>query len=172
MSAAPQGRLKLPREIEATPEQNDAISKVLAESEGPLWEGGRLRVARLPLSPTIEDALLQALNFRKLERGLEQAEKILGAEQKGLLAVQAKQGAAPAQRVSRLLVIARDGAERFNRACESLLARHSDRVLGMLVDVDSERLGLALFGPGKAVKALLVTDRDAVTRILRSLIKK
>ena len=171
MTQSPEKRLKLPREIEAEPAQHDAISRLLAENESLLWEGGRLRVTQTALTPTIEDELARALHFRKLERGLEQAEKILGAEKKGLLATQAKQGAAPAHRVSRLLLIANDGAERFYRACESLLAQHSDRVLGIRLDVGSDRLGLQLFGPGKPVKALLVTDRDAVTRVLRTLIK-
>jgi len=160
--------LKLPRHVEADP-RHEAIEKALRDKQLPLWEKGILHVARVEFSPALENALLGAFRARQLERGLEKIEKVLDQEKKGLEALSKKQGTAPAQRVSRILLVANDGAERFNRACESTTLRHSDRVLCVVVEAPAARLGEKLFGPEKGVKAVLVSDREAVTHVLFSL---
>jgi hypothetical protein len=113
--------------------------------------------------------LLQARNFRGMELGLENIDKILLNEKKGLSALFEKQGTAPPLRISRLLIAANDGSERFYRACEKTVLTHSNRLLFLCVDVPSVRLGEKLFGADRSVKAILVSDKDGVSNILLSL---
>ena len=161
--------LKLPRAVESDP-RCAAIQGLLSKEVRPIWEKSQLLITQIPLQPNFEKALLRAAAFKHLEPGLEQIEKILRREKKGIQAVQEKQGTAPANRLSRILVFANDGSERFYRDCERLLQHHGERVLGLLVDVPSVRLGMELFGADKQIKAVLVTDRDAVTDVLFSLV--
>lgn len=163
--------LKLPRKLVAHP-QHDALEKLLTQDRRPLWENGTIQVVNVEFTPALEDILLKAQQFRQLVHGLERIDQILSSEQKGLLALHEKQGTAPVNRVSRVLLISNDGAERFYRACESTLLHHGDRVLGLYVNADSARMGHKLFGPARSVKALLVSDREAVTHVLLSLLER
>jgi hypothetical protein len=162
---------KLPRKIEALPE-HEALKELLSQDRRLLWEKGTLETPAVRWSPALEQALVKTLGFKQLERGLERIEQVLSYEKKGLVALQKKQGTPPANRVSRVLLIANDGAERFYRACESTLLHHQDRVMGLLLDVDSAELGRNLFGPEKPVKALLVSDKEAVVHVLLSLLRQ
>ena len=162
--------LKLPRKIEADP-RHQAVEQFLLNNRQPLWEKGTLLVPHLAFSPSLETALIRALDFNHLERGLEHIEETLEREKKGLVALREKQGTSPVNRVSRLLIIANDGTERFYRACETTLLHHSDRLLCLHVDASSTRLAENIFGTDKVLKALLVSDRDVVTHVLFSLIK-
>lgn len=161
--------LKLPRKIEAHP-QHETLKELLAQNQRLLWESGTVQVPVIRFNAALEKTLAQALAFQQLERGLERIEQVLNSEKKGLVALQEKQGTPPANRVSRILLITNDGAERFYRACESTLLHHQDRVLGLWLDTDSSQLGFKLFGPEKPVKALLVSDKEAVVHVLLSLL--
>jgi hypothetical protein len=160
---------RLPRKIEALPEC-EALKDLLSQHRRLLWENGTVEVPSVYWSAELEQALVRALGFKQLERGLERIEQVLGYEKKGLVALQEKQGAPSANRVSRVLLIANDGAERFYRACESALLHHQDRVLGLLLDINSTELGHKLYGPEKSVKALLVSDKEASVHVLLSLL--
>ncbi|MBA2322190.1 MAG: hypothetical protein H0V89_13680 [Deltaproteobacteria bacterium] len=160
--------MKLPREIEANP-RHAAIAAVLARDARALWSDGTLAVAHVPLDAPLEAALVAASNARQLQRGLERIEQVLEGEQRGLDALHEKQGTAPANRASRLLLAADEGSERFYRLVERLLLRHGDRLLGLRVEASPARLSQAIFGRDLLVKAVLVSDRDGVTSVLRSL---
>jgi hypothetical protein len=157
---------RLPRAIEIDPHRA-AIEAALARDARPLWPGGTLPVAHVPVEPSFERALAAAQEAHQLARGLEQAEALLASEQKGLDALRERQGTALADRTSRLLVVASDGSERFYRQVERLLLRHADRLLGLRLEAPFEQL--ALFGREALVRAVLVTDRDGVTDVLRAL---
>ena len=73
------------------------------------------------------------------------------------------------QRVSRLLVLADDGSERFHRRVESLLRRHAPRVLALRVSADQDALGRLLFGRDQVARLLLVEHKDAVSAVLVAL---
>lgn len=161
--------LKLPRQVEADP-RHEALKQLLAKDLRPLWEKSPFQVAHISFTPKLEEALLKALNFKQIEPGLEHINQILGNEKNGLSAQQKKDGAAPSFRLSRLLIIANDGSERFYRSCESTLMNHGDRVLILAVGVPSSRLSQNLYGPEKAIKALMVSEREAVSNVLFSLI--
>lgn len=162
-----QPKLKWPRAIEADPSL-EQLETLFNKNQAILWNEGSVKVAKVALTPEFEKALMSMNGLKQLERGLENIEGILSSEKKGIDAQVTKQGMAPANRMSRLLVIANGGSERFYRGCERLLIDHSDRLLGVRVDVSSaiERL----YGPDALAKALLISHRDAVTRALWALI--
>lgn len=161
--------LKLPRKVENDP-RHEPIEKLLKQNLRPLWEKITISVPHIQFLPPLEEVLTRALSYKQLERGLEHIDQILNSEKKGLDALRQKQKTAPANRVSRLLLIANDGTERFYRACETTLIRHSDRVLCLHLDVPSARLSRNLFGEAQLVKSLLVSDREAVAHVLFSLL--
>lgn len=159
---------KLPRALETDPHR-DAIERALSHDLKPLWGEGTAKVAHLPLTPALAAALAYAGKADHLARGLEKAEQTLVREAKGLQAARDKDGSAPADRISRLLVLANDGAERFYRDAEQLLRHHADRLVVLRLDATSAELGAQVFGEGKVAKALLVADKDAVGRVLVAL---
>jgi hypothetical protein len=160
--------LKLPREIENDPRQS-ALVQVLENDKRLLWTGGTLPVAQVGFSSAFELSLVDALRGRAVERGLENIDQVLDREAKGLLAGREKQKTPVPNRISRLLIVANDGSERFYRQFEATLKRHADRVLALRVDVPSSRFSEKLFGADKLVKVLLVSDREAVAKVLLSL---
>jgi hypothetical protein len=163
--------LKLPRAVEADPRKG-AIQELLKKDLRPLWEKSSLQIAHTPLWPSLEKSLKTLLHRRQLERGLERIEVLLNNEQKGLQALQKKQGTPPSQRVSRLFLVSNDGSERFYRACEKILLQHRDRVLMICIDEASSKLTQELMGDSnKILKALLVSGRDAVSNVLYSLVE-
>ena len=162
--------LKLTRAVEADP-RHPAIEILLKGDCKPLWEKSSVKVAHIPLFPALGDVLRVLLGRKQVERGLERIEKLLEIEKKGLLAVQQKHSTAQVQRVSRLLLVANDGSERFYRSCEKLLLQHRERVLMVCVDEPSSRFAQVFLGEkDKTLKAILVSDRDAVTSTLFALV--
>lgn len=165
---------RLPRAVEADP-RCDALRRWLVEHARPLRDGGEWRVAWAPLTGALAAALRSARSTGRLVRGLESIAPTLEAEARGQrladerLAVE--RGDAPrAARISRLLVLSNDGADRFHRQVESLLRRHGDRVLALRVDASAEELGALLFGPGHLARAVLIEHRDAVATALLALV--
>ncbi len=161
----------LPRAVESDP-RHKAIEMLLKGDCKPLWEKSSLKVALIPLFPSLEACLKALLGRKHVERGLERIEQVLGNEQKGLLALQEKQGGTPSHRVSRLLILSNDGSERFYRSCEKLLLQHKNRVLLLILNEPSTRLAeIFLKEKDKTLKAILVSDRDAVSSALVSLVE-
>lgn len=160
--------LKLPRKTELDP-KFEAITKILTESKKPLWEKSPYRVSELPWTPGVERVLANALLSRKIELGIETIERVLGQQKRGLDAMLAKQGAASAHRVSRLLITSNDGSERLFRSCESILTKHGDRVLMLRFNVPAARMGEKIFGPDRGIKAMLVSDREHVENVLSAM---
>ncbi|HPS93658.1 MAG TPA: hypothetical protein PK600_04270, partial [Deltaproteobacteria bacterium] len=131
-----------------------------------LWPGGAVEVPVAVLSPELEAALRNAYRAGRVVRGLENAEKRLALEERGLCLADRKSAVERGVRVSRLLMLADDGAERFYRNVESLLRRHGPRILAVRLDVDAATLGELLFGPGRLARLLMLEHKDAVTEVL------
>ncbi|HEU4408597.1 MAG TPA: hypothetical protein VFS43_25270 [Polyangiaceae bacterium] len=162
-------RAKLPRALEADP-RAPAVTAALEASARPLWAQGTIAVAHLPLTEVLSRALAGSGRRGALAQGLETIETRLANEQRGLDALQAKPGAQPgAPRISRLLVLANDGSQRFYRDAESLLRRYEARLLGLRLDVGGDDLGAAALGRNALARALLIDDREAVTAVLLAL---
>src|SRR5690606_6499212 len=104
-----------------------------------------------------------------LVRGLEGAERALEAEERGLRLAAQRSAGPHGARVSRLLLLADDGAERFYRRAESLLRRHAPRLLAVRLAADEAALGESRFGPGRAAGAVLLERKGAVVGALAAL---
>jgi hypothetical protein len=160
--------LRLPKAVEADP-RAAALRARLRKDARPLWREGELRVARAPLDDALAAALRGAKRAGQLLRGFEAAEEALAAEEKGQRAADREAGAPRGARVSRLLLLSDDGAERFYRHAEALLEHHAPRVLGLRLRTDAETLGALLFGEGRLARAVLLAHKDAVAAVLLAL---
>lgn len=153
--------LRLPRQLESDP-QCASIRAALAADRCALWRDGTVAVPVLALSDPLKDALRTVLGRGQLQRGLETALAALEADRLGLTAERG-------ERISRLLLVASDGAERFYRQVERALTTHAPRVLACRLEVDSATLGELLYGRATAVKLVMADHKDAVSAILRAL---
>ena len=161
--------IHLPRPVEEDP-RGDKVLHLLSANTRPLWPGSAIALASVRLTPSLGDALKSAHNAGQLVRGLELAENRLAREQRGLSIADQKAGHSRGERVSRLLLLADDGAQRFYRNVESLLRRHSPRVLAVLLESDSATLGELLYGTGSLARLLLLEHKEAVSHVLLSMI--
>jgi hypothetical protein len=166
---APKGSTApLPREIEADP-GHDAIQARLAAETRRLWVGGHALVPVLPLGSALADALAVAHRDGQLVLGLERAEKALEAERRGLALTARRSGVTPGARVSRLLLVTNDGADRLYRHIERLGVTHAPRVLVAMLAADAATVGRITAGREAAVKVVLVQHKQAVAALLRAL---
>ena len=159
--------LRLPRQVEDEPIAERLASQLAAHAR-PLWVGSKLRVAQAGVAP-LEGVLRNAFTAGYIVRGLEGAERALAAEERGLSRVDRKTGVERGRRVSRLIVLADDAAERFYRNVEALLHRHAPRVLALRLSADEHVLGQLLFGPDQVARLVLVEHKDAVSEVLLAL---
>lgn len=164
------GQAPLPREIEADP-CHDAVQAALAANTRLLRPGGTLIAAVVPLTDALRRALGEAGTTHRLRRGLEAAADALDAERRGLASLPPQEARRHGGRVSRLLVVANDGAERFYRQVERLVAAHAPRVLTCIVDCDGATLGALLYEPDAVAKLVLVEHKTVVAAVLRALAK-
>lgn len=155
--------LRLPRSVESDPCHDD-ILRALAARTNTLWSGGMLAVAVVPLTEPLRSVLQAPVTAGMLQRGLEAAVATLAAEQRGLDALPPGQG----RRVSRVLLVTNDGAERFYRQVERLALTYAPRVLVCMVDCDSSELGRILCGSDAVAKLVLTGHKTAAASILRA----
>lgn len=157
--------LRLPRLVESDP-RGPEVSRILTTGTRPLRQGGDLEVAVVTLGPEMVSALRLAQSAGQVVRGLESAERLLAAEARGLGLADRSGGAPRGGRVSRLLVLADDGAERFYRRVETLLRRHGRRLLAVRLEADAVELGGAIFGQGRLARLLMLRHKEAVSEFL------
>ena len=160
--------LRLPRLVEADPRGQELLSGLTSHVR-PLWPGGKIKVPTVAFNPALVEVLRIAHRAGQLVRSLENAERRLATEGRGLGLVDQKSGVSRGERVSRLLVLADNGAERFYRHVEKLLRQHGPRVMALRLDVKAETLGQMLFGPGHRVLLLLLDHKEAVSAMLLAL---
>jgi hypothetical protein len=159
------GAVRLPKGVEADRRGAQLLLDLSAHTE-PLWSASAMRVPVARMSDALSAALKSAYSANRVVRGLEGAQQTLAAEERGLRIADRQSGAPRGVRVSRLLILASDGAERFYRQVESLLRRHGPRVLAVRVAIDAESLGALLFGPGRRARLLMLEHKDAVAAVL------
>jgi hypothetical protein len=164
------GNLRLPKLVEADSRAQELIHGLTAHAR-PLWPGGKIMVPSIVFNPALAEVLRNAHNSGQLVRSLEGAERKLAAEGRGLDLVDQKGGVSRGERVSRLLVLADNGSERFYRQVEKLLRQHGPRVLALRLDVEAEILGQMIFGPGQRVLLLQLDHKEAVSAVLLALVK-
>jgi len=159
---------RFPRGVEEDPRCERLAAELVSRGQR-LWPGGRLRVARAEFDRKLEAALSSAFASGLIVRGFEEADRALDAEARGLAQVDRRTGAPRGRRVSRLLVLSDDGAERFYRSVESLLVKHAPRVLALRLAVDQHALGERVFGPDQVARLLLIERKQAVSELLLAL---
>jgi hypothetical protein len=155
-------------------EESEAGKKVYARLKShrrAIYPGNDFIVSSYPVSQEIMNALYSARRSGFLIRGFEDAEKALNAERTGIENIDKKTGINRKERISRLVVVANDGSERFYRQTKKLVEKNTPRVLAIYLDVTSFELGERIFGQGKRALFLLISHKDAVTDFLTSLIK-
>jgi len=159
--------LRLPKRVELDSNASRVVKALAAKK--PLWSGGELHSPVVALSSGLRRALKSAHSAGRVTRGLELIEKQLAAEARGMDSADRKSGASRGRRVSRLLLIADDGAERMYRRVETLSRRHPGRLLVLQLECSGEELGSLLFGPTGVAKLLMLDHKDAVADALLAL---
>ncbi len=159
----------LPKKLEGT-EDGKKIPALLRSHLKPVKPGNEYLIPCFPSSKPILDALIRARRTDRLIRGFEDGEKLLYAEGNGIENIDNKTGINRRERISRLIVVANDGSDRFYRQTKRLAEKNRPRVMAILLDITSFELGETIFGPGKRALFLLISHKDSVTGLLTSLI--
>ncbi len=162
--------LRLPKLVEADPRGARLLSDLAAHARL-LWPQGTIEVPEIQLGTGLAEVLQKAHKAGRVVRGLESAERKLAAEDRGLGLADQQSGVLRGVRVSRLLVLADNGAERFYRQVEKLLRRHGPRVLALRLNVGAEALGEMLFGSGRRALLLMLDHKEAVAAVLLALVE-
>lgn len=160
--------LRLPKRLQDEPVAANLARELTARAR-PLRAEGEMQATQIEPCPDLEAALRSAYSAGRIVRGFDRAERVLAAEERGLRHVDRTSGVERGRRVSRLLVLADDGSERFYREIEFLLRRHAPRVLALRLSVDERTLGELIFGPGQVARLLLLEHKDAVSAVLLAL---
>lgn len=160
--------IKLPRQLEVS-DTDEAICRFLMERTARLWSGGNLEVPVIDMSDPLKVALRRQGVRGRIRYGFEAIMDRLENERKGIRHVRDHQEEPCGERVSRLLLVSHDGAERFYRHVEQLLQVHAPRVLGCILNIDGNTMGRLLTGKEKNIKAVMAEHKDAVSDILRAM---
>jgi hypothetical protein len=161
--------ISLPRALEASG-QAHAILKALSASLRPLHSGSAVEIPCLAFTIALRGSLLRSRRSGRLARGFEAAKELLSHERQGLARLDSTTAQTHGRRVSRIMLLSRDGSERFYKEAGLLISRHRPRLLACLVDADSSDLGQLLFGANTVAKCILITHKDAVAQTLVSLV--
>lgn len=156
---------KLPKGLKDHPLEAK-ISAWFQQNQGPIRPGGTATVAALNWSPTVEKALTTVLAGENLLQGLDLIERAMRKELNGLKALAQKANNTVPERLSRLLLLASDGSERFYRQAESILLEHQGRMTGCILTADSTVLGAAMSKKNQPLKSLLIDDRKSLEGFL------
>jgi hypothetical protein len=157
--------LRLPRSVEADP-RGPQLQHYLTTLTRKLWRESEIDIPVARMTPELAEALWNAYSAGQVVRSLENAERTLAAEERGLRIADRQIGMSRGVRVSRLLLLANDGAERFYRKIDTLLQRHGQRVLAVLLQIDENGLGELLFGPRRVARLLMLEHKQAVGSVL------
>lgn len=147
----------------------EAVARWWCERRASAISAGEPPFPRHPATPALGRALFEIRRARWLVRGVEEAAKALSAQQEGLEQAPAAQVEAGRRRISRLLVLSNDGSDRFYRDVEKLCRAHSARLEAVVLECDEVELGEAIFGPGRAARAVLLDHKEAVVHFLETL---
>jgi hypothetical protein len=159
---------KLPRQLVSDPKAEGLLEQLFTCTRKLNQESG-LAVPVFELTDAFKKSLLTARRAGHAVRGFDNASEILLLERNGILKLNKQDG--QGDRISRLVLMSNDGADNFYNKVNNLLVKHSPRVLGSVIDVDSYMLGSLLFGEGKIAKLILIDHKDAVSGVLLSSIE-
>ena len=162
--------MHFPRQLEANG-LAEKIREALAAHKIKLRPEGEMEVPVLGISPSLTNAIRKAGLQRRIRFGFDDIAEKLASEKKGIDHVSSQLHKQQIDRISRLLLFSNDGAERLYRHIEQILTGHSGRILGCQLNIDGETMGRLLTGGSVGIKVILVEHKDAVSDVLRALIK-
>jgi hypothetical protein len=161
--------IRFPRQLEAVYDP-DAVRRVLMRRTARLWSGGNSDVPLIALTDPLKKTLQTAILKGYIRCGFEGVSNKLCGEQAGIALVQGRSAVPHGERISRLILLSDDGAERLYRHVEQLLLYHAPRLIGCLLDVDSSVLGKLVTGKDRRIKLVMAEHKDAVSEILRAIV--
>lgn len=162
--------IKLPRELEADGTA-ETIRQVLWARTIQLWRDGSLSIPVITASEALRNVLRRANLNGQVRWGLEAISDKLIEEERGIAHLREGRGLPTGHRVSRLLLVSNDGAERFYRNIERLLRAHIPRLFCCMVDIDGNELGSLVSGREKQIKVVMADHKSVVAEILRAMAK-
>lgn len=157
--------LRFPSRLEADGLSGRIRAALLDRTAG-LRPGATLEVPVITVGDALVRELQAAMTRRRMVFGLEMISKKLDNEARGILAASDPNRPPHGERISRLLLCADDGSDRFYRQVERLLQSHAPRLLCCLIQMDSLGLGTIMTGTTRPVKAVMAEHKDAVSDIL------
>jgi hypothetical protein len=159
-----------PRKLQAQNEE-EAIRSTIYSRTKKIRTESDLEIPFLTINSALTQALRTAERRGHLSIGLDNAEENLRKEQQGILMMEKKQGLLIGKRISRLILLANDGTERFYRNVERLAKEHRSRLLVCRLDIPGSEIGRILFGEERNIKLLLIAHKDSVTLFFQTFIK-
>ncbi|MFH1078770.1 MAG: hypothetical protein V1766_00670 [Pseudomonadota bacterium] len=160
-----QQMLRLPKIVESDPRGSQLLHSLTTYTQ-PLWRESGLGIPTAMLSFELTEALRNAYASGQVIRSLECAKRRLASEERGLQMADRQTGVRRGVRISRLIILANDGAERFYRNVETMLLRHGLRVLAVRLETDASELGELLFGHGRIARLVMLERKQAVGTVL------
>jgi hypothetical protein len=128
-----------------------------------------LEVPIVEMNGLLAEAIQRACLRRRIRLGLEAIAEKLTSEERGLARIVDKEPSFHGERISRLILFSRDGAERLYRHLETLLLSHTPRLMGCRIDVDAVALGTLVTGRERPVKVILVEHKQDVAAVLKAM---
>ena len=161
--------MRFPRRLEAD-YGRDVIRDALSARTLKLWSGADLDVPLIAMKDPLRKALQATALKGRLHCGFEGVLQKLDNEKAGIAHVRERSDLPHGERISRLILLSNDAAERFYRHVEQLLQSHAPRLLGCLLDTDGSVLGKLITGKDRPVKLVMADHKDAVSEILRAIL--
>jgi len=159
--------IRLPRELEADGNAK-TIRQVLGARTVQLWAGSDLSMPIITMGEPLKKVIRRAGLNGQVRWGLEAISDKLKEEERGIANLREDRGLPTGDRVSRLLLISSDGAQRFYRHIERLLQAHAPRLFACMLDMDGNELGSMVTGREKQIKVVMAEHKSVVAEILRA----
>ncbi len=160
--------IRFPRELEAD-NTAEIIRQALIADAGLLRQESDFVVPRIETNKFLKTALRRARLQGHIRCGFDAIASKLESERAGISDVCKRKNVPYGKRISRLLLFSNDGAPRFYRHIEQLLTIHASRLLGCLLNIDSETFGYLITDKESKIKIIMVENKVAVCEVLRAL---
>lgn len=161
--------IRFPRELE-TDNTAEIIRRALLAHTVKLRPDSDFVVSRIEMTSPLKNALRKARLNGQISCGFEAIAAKLESERKGIASVRERTAAPYGKRISRLLLFSNDGAGRLYRHIEQILKVHAPRLLGCLVNIDSNVFGPLITGQDSKIKVVMVEHKGVVCEILRAMV--
>lgn len=129
-----------------------------------------LKACVCPLSEALIAEIKNANADSRSVSGFSAIERTLLFESKGLKKVDNLTGLKRGNKISRLLLLSNDCAERFYIKVHKLVEQHSERLMVFMLDISSEDLAKLCKREGAILKSVLINHKETVAKILMSLL--